>query len=83
MHVERVVSRQKNKAGETQEYVSHLVRRSYREDGRVKHETVANVSRLPPHAIDALRKALADGPPIDAEKDPETTGSLSHTQESP
>ncbi len=78
MHVARVVSRQKNKAGETQEYISHLVRRSYREDGKVKHETVANVSHLPPPAIDTLRKALAGRPLIDAEKDVEITRSLPH-----
>ncbi len=78
VHVERVVSRQKNKAGETREYVSHLVRRSYREDGKVKHETMANVSNLPPHAIDAIEKALAGRPLIDVEKDLEITRSLPH-----
>src|SRR6266536_6287957 len=41
------------------EYVSQLVRRSVREGKRVRHETVANVSKLPPAAIEALRRALA------------------------
>ena len=40
------------------EYASHLVRRSIREGRRVRHETVANVSGLPPEAIEALRLAL-------------------------
>jgi len=35
-----------------------LVRRSIREGRRVRHETVANVSRLPAEAIQALRLAL-------------------------
>lgn len=41
------------------EYVSHLVRRSVREGKRVRHVTVANVSKLPAAAIEALRRALA------------------------
>jgi hypothetical protein len=39
-------------------YESHLVRRSIRDGKRVRHETIANVSRLPPAAIEALRRAL-------------------------
>ena len=35
-----------------------LIRESYREDGKVKNRTLANVTKLPPHAIDALRRAL-------------------------
>ena len=53
MHVAKIV----RKHGE-REYVSHLVRRSFREGGRVRHETIANVSKLPPAAIDALARAL-------------------------
>src|SRR5512142_3475143 len=40
------------------EYASYLVRRSIREGRRVRHETLANVSRLPPEAIEALTLAL-------------------------
>ena len=40
------------------EYTNTLLRRSYREDGKVKKETLANLSRLPPEAIDAVRSAL-------------------------
>lgn len=53
MHVAKISRRH----GE-REYVSHLVRRSIREGKRVRHETVANVSRLPPEAIGALALAL-------------------------
>jgi len=39
-------------------YTSHLVRRSVREGRRVRHETVANISRLPAEAIEAVRRVL-------------------------
>lgn len=42
-----------------QTYTTHLLRRSYRQDGKVKSETLANLSHLPPHALDALRRSLA------------------------
>jgi hypothetical protein len=41
------------------EYNATLLRRSYREDGKVKKETLANLSHLPPEAIDAIRRVLA------------------------
>jgi len=53
MHVAKLVSRQGGR-----EYVSHLVRQSYREDGKVKHRTLANLSPLPQAAIDAVRRVL-------------------------
>jgi transposase len=40
------------------EYTNTLLRRSYREGGKVKKETLANLSRLPPQAIDAIRATL-------------------------
>jgi hypothetical protein len=41
-------------------YQSHLLRRSYREDGKVKKETVGNLSHLPAHIIAGIR-AMLDG----------------------
>ncbi|MDT3440231.1 IS1634 family transposase [Pseudofrankia sp. BMG5.37] len=76
--MDRIVSRQTNAAGEPREYVSHLVRRTFREDGKVKNETIANVSHLPPAAIDVLRKALAGRTLVDVEKDVEIARSLQH-----
>jgi transposase len=35
-----------------------LLRRGYREGGKVKTETIANLSQLPPEAVDALRQSL-------------------------
>jgi hypothetical protein len=54
MHVTTTTRR----SGE-REYTATLLRRSYREDGKVKKETLANLSHLPPDAIDALRRVLA------------------------
>ncbi len=39
-------------------YETHLLRRSYREGGKVKSETVGNLSHLPPEVIDLIRRAL-------------------------
>jgi hypothetical protein len=58
MHVATVTSRQVDKAGRQREYQSHLVRRTYREDGKVKHQTLANITALPAAAIEAIRAVL-------------------------
>ena len=39
-------------------YATHLLRRSYREDGKVKNETVGNLSHLPEPLIEVIRRAL-------------------------
>lgn len=41
------------------EYHATLLRRSYRQGGKVKKETLANLSHLPVEAIDAIRAVLA------------------------
>lgn len=53
MHVAAVPSRQGGR-----EYSSVLVRQSYREGGKVKHRTLANLSKLPPAAVEAVRAVL-------------------------
>ena len=53
MHVAKIERRHGDRV-----YSSHLVRRSVREGKRVRHETIANVSKLPPAAIEALSRAL-------------------------
>jgi len=45
------------------EYTATLLRRSYRQDGKVKKETLANLSHLPAEAIDAIRRVLAGETP--------------------
>lgn len=39
-------------------YHRHLLRESYREEGKVKHRTIANLSRCSPEEIEAIRLAL-------------------------
>jgi transposase len=39
-------------------YVSHLLRRTFREDGKVKHETLANLTHLPDATIEVIRASL-------------------------
>jgi hypothetical protein len=43
-------------------YVTHLLRRSYREGGKVRHETLCNLSHLPPDLIDVIRRRLRGEP---------------------
>ena len=47
------------KDGVERDYETHLLRRSYREDGKVKNETVANLSHLPTDLIEMIRASLA------------------------
>jgi transposase len=53
--------------GTHREYVTHLLRRSYREGGKVKNETLANLSHLPDEVIDVIRGALAGRRYVDSE----------------
>jgi transposase len=39
-------------------YTSYYLRRTFRQDGKVKHETLGNLSDLPPHVIDLLSRSL-------------------------
>ncbi|HEU0200788.1 MAG TPA: IS1634 family transposase [Burkholderiaceae bacterium] len=41
-----------------QVYRTHLLRRSYREDGKVKNETLGNLSHLPESLIEIIRRSL-------------------------
>jgi hypothetical protein len=54
MHVATTRRQHKDKVYET-----HLLRRSYREDGKVKNETLANLSHLPAQTIQLIRESLA------------------------
>ncbi len=39
-------------------YRTHLLRRSYRENGKVKNETLGNLSHLPESLVDLIRRSL-------------------------
>src|ERR671925_1043178 len=49
------------------EYTSTLLRRSYREGGKVKKETLANLSHLPPELVELIRGTLRGRRYVDAE----------------
>jgi hypothetical protein len=78
MHVETSRSHQVLKDGTERVYQRHLLRRSYRDGGKVRKETLANLSHLPDEAIEAVRLALAGKTVIDADAGLEVTRSLPH-----
>src|SRR5664279_26994 len=78
MHVAKITNRRVDKSGQPREYVSHLLRRTYRDGAAVKHETLANLSPLPEAAIEAVRAALAGKTLVVAGEGLEVTGSLPH-----
>jgi transposase len=53
LHVATIVRRV-----EGTKYTTHLLRRTYREGGRVKHETLGNVTHLPAPVLDLVRRSL-------------------------
>ena len=78
MHVETSRSHQVRKDGTVASYERHLLRRSFRDGGKVRKETLANLSHLPPEAIAAIRAVLAGKTLIDADAAFEVTRSLPH-----
>ncbi len=66
MHVARIRSGYTDKAGRRREYESSYLRRTYRDGGKVRHETLANLSALPGQAIDAIEAALKGTPLVPA-----------------
>jgi hypothetical protein len=66
--VATVKKRYVTKDGQQRVYESHLLRRSFRQDGKVVHETLANLSALPAVQRELLRRSLSGQQfaPIDA-----------------
>ena len=65
--------------GERRAYPTYLLRRSYRdEQGRPRKETLANLTGLPPEAVEALRAALKGRPLVDAQAAFEVARSVPH-----
>ena len=58
MHVARNRRTYTAKSGEQRVYESVLVRRTYRDGARVRHETLANLSALPADAVAAIEATL-------------------------
>jgi hypothetical protein len=56
-----------------------LLRESYRDEGKVKTRTLANLSHWPEHKVETLKRALKDLPPaVDLSEAFEITRSLPH-----
>lgn len=78
MHVAVNTSSRVNKHGAEVQYRSVLLRRSYREEGKVKHETLANLSALPSPAIETLKASLAGKTMVEAGAELQLIRSLPH-----
>ena len=59
-------------------YCTHLLRRSYREDGKVKNETLGNLSHLPDAVINLIRRSLQGESFVNAGQAMEICASRSH-----
>jgi hypothetical protein len=59
-------------------YTSHLLRRSFREGGKVRHENLGNLSHLPIEVIDGVRAMLAGRALVDLDSGFEICRSLPH-----
>lgn len=59
-------------------YQTHLLRRSYREGGRVKNETLGNLSHLPDPLIEIIRRTLRGESFVPAGQALEIVGSRPH-----
>ncbi len=55
-----------DKQGNRRDYRSAYLRRTYRDGGKVKNETVANLSALPPHVVDLIDAGLKGVPLVPA-----------------
>jgi len=73
VHVAKIVRRHKGK-----QYVTYLLRRSYRDGKKVLHETLGNISHLPDRLIDIIRRSLRGEEFVSAEEAFRTTRSLPH-----
>ena len=73
VHVATVTSTHNGKT-----YVSHLLRHTYREDGKVKQLTLGNLSDLPDDLIAVIKTRLAGAPLATTDDDFEIVRSLPH-----
>ena len=78
MHVARNRRTYVAKSGEQRVYESVLVRRTYREGSKVRHETLANLSALPAEAVTAIEATLKGERLVPAGQAVTITGSLPH-----
>ena len=67
-----------DKQGRRRDYSSAYLRRTYRDGGKVKNETVANLSALPGHVIDLIDAGLKGQQLVPAAEAVTIAGSLPH-----
>ena len=78
MHVARDRGSHVDRRGRRRDYEFRYPRRTYRDGGKVKHETLANLSGLPEQAVDAIEAALKGTPLVPAGQAVTITASLPH-----
>ena len=78
MHVAKVAKKYVTKDGISRESVAYLLRRTYRDGVRVKHETLANLSALPQATLEAVRVSLTGQALVVPGQDLEVTRALPH-----
>ena len=78
MHVAKVSKKYVTKDGVSRESVAYLLRRTYRDGERVKHETLANLSALPETTLEAVRVSLTGQALVVPGQDLEVIRALPH-----
>ena len=78
MHVARTPSKYVDRAGNVRRYESVLVRRTYSDGAKVRHETLANLSKLPDDVIAVIEATLKGQTLVPAETLCTITRSLPH-----
>lgn len=78
VHVVRVRKSHLDKHGEARQYESAYLRRTWREDGKVRNETVANLSVLPEHVLAAVESSLKGHQLVPADAQATIVRSLPH-----
>ena len=78
MHVTTQRRHYTGKDGRERVYETHLLRRSWRQDGKVRNETVANLSKLPAETIELIRGSLAGERFVPAGQQARVARSLPH-----
>jgi hypothetical protein len=80
MHVARIPSRYVDKAGQERRYESVLLRRSFRDGDKVRHETLANLSALPDEVVEVISRSLKGETYLPADVSTTVSRSLPHAQ---
>ena len=78
VHVVRVHKSHVDRQGQQRDYHSAYLRRTFREGGKVRNETVANLSTLPAHVVDWVEAGLKGQSLVPADQAATITRSVPH-----